>query len=79
MSIPAIPIPQCAALRSAWLLEGAEACVGTASGMAAILSVGMALLKSGDHVVCSRDVFGTTTNLFLKYLGKFGLEVTFVT
>ena len=59
-------------------LEGAQAAVGTASGMAAILSTCMALLKAGDHVVCSRNVFGTTTNLFLKYLCKFGLEVTFV-
>ena len=45
--------------------------------MAAILSTCMALLKSGDHVVCSRDVFGTTTNLFGKYLAKFGVTVTF--
>ena len=59
-------------------LEGAEACVGTASGMAAILSTAMALLKAGDHVVCSRDVFGTTTNLFGRYMAKFGVEVTFV-
>ncbi|MAT93270.1 MAG: O-succinylhomoserine sulfhydrylase [Halioglobus sp.] len=59
-------------------LEGAEAAVGTASGMAAILSVAMALLKSGDHVICSRDVFGTTVNLFGKYLAKFGIEVSFV-
>lgn len=59
-------------------LEGAEACVATASGMAATLSTCMALLKSGDHVVCSRDVFGTTVNLFSKYLAKFGVEVTFV-
>ena len=59
-------------------LEGAEACVATASGMAAILSTCMALLKAGDHVVCSRDVFGTTVNLFSKYLAKFGVEVTFV-
>jgi O-succinylhomoserine sulfhydrylase len=59
-------------------LEGAEAAVGTASGMAAILSTAMALLKSGDHVVCSRDVFGTTTNLFGKYMAKFGVEMTFV-
>lgn len=59
-------------------LEGAEAAVATASGMAAILSTCMALLKSGDHVVCSRDVFGTTTNLFGKYLAKFGIEVSFV-
>lgn len=59
-------------------LEGAEACVGTASGMSAILSTCMALLKAGDHVVCSRDVFGTTTNLFSRYMAKFGVEVTFV-
>jgi O-succinylhomoserine sulfhydrylase len=59
-------------------LEGAEEAVGTASGMAAILSTCMALLKAGDHVVCSRDVFGTTVNLFGKYLAKFGVEVTFV-
>jgi O-succinylhomoserine sulfhydrylase len=59
-------------------LEGGEAAVGTASGMAAILSTAMALLKAGDHVVCSRDVFGTTTNLFGKYLARFGVEVTFV-
>ena len=59
-------------------LEGAEQGVGTSSGMAAILSTCMALLKSGDHVICSRDVFGTTTNLFGKYLAKFGVQVTFV-
>ncbi|MGK0499130.1 MAG: O-succinylhomoserine sulfhydrylase [Oceanicoccus sp.] len=59
-------------------MEGGEAAVATSSGMAAILSTCMALLKSGDHVVCSRNVFGTTTNLFLKYLGKFGVEVSFV-
>ena len=38
----------------------------------------MALLKAGDHVVCSRDVFGTTTNLFAKYMAKFGVSVSFV-
>ena len=59
-------------------LEGAEQAVGTASGMAAILSTCMALLKSGDHVICSRNVFGTTVNLFGKYMAKFGVEVTFV-
>lgn len=59
-------------------LEGGDAAVGTASGMAAILSTAMALLKAGDHVVCSRDVFGTTTNLFGKYLARFGVAVTFV-
>ncbi len=59
-------------------LEGAEQAVATASGMSAILSTCMALLKAGDHVVCSRNVFGTTTNLFGKYLAKFGVEVSFV-
>ncbi|WP_461481084.1 O-succinylhomoserine sulfhydrylase [Porticoccus sp.] len=59
-------------------LEGAELAVATASGMAAILSTCVALLKSGDHVVCSRDVFGTTTVLMDKYLGKFGVDSTFV-
>lgn len=59
-------------------LEGGEDAVATASGMAAILSTCMALLSAGDHVVCSRDVFGTTGNLFGKYLSKFGIEVSFV-
>jgi O-succinylhomoserine sulfhydrylase len=59
-------------------LEGGEAAVGTASGMSAILSTAMALLQAGDHVICSRDVFGTTTNLFGRYLTKFGVEVSFV-
>ena len=59
-------------------LEGAEQAVATASGMAAILSTCMALLQSGDHVICSRSVFGTTTTLFNRFLSKFGLEVTFV-
>lgn len=59
-------------------LEGAEAAVATSSGMAAILSTCLALLKAGDHVVCSRSVFGTTSVLFTKYLEKFGVECTFV-
>ena len=59
-------------------LEGGEQAVGTASGMSAILSTCMALLQAGDHVVCSRDVFGTTTNLFGKYLARFGVDVSFV-
>jgi len=59
-------------------LEGAEQCVATASGMAAILSTCMALLSAGDHVVCSRDVFGTTHALFSRFLAKFGVEVSFV-
>jgi O-succinylhomoserine sulfhydrylase len=59
-------------------LEGAEKAVATASGMSAILSLAMAQLKAGDHLICSRDVFGTTVNLFAKHLSKFGVETTFV-
>jgi O-succinylhomoserine sulfhydrylase len=59
-------------------LEGGEAAVATSSGMAAILSTCMALLKAGDHVICSRSVFGTTTALFTRYMQKFGVETTFV-
>ncbi|WP_273427052.1 O-succinylhomoserine sulfhydrylase [Marinobacter sp.] len=59
-------------------MEGGERAVATASGMAAILSTCMALLKVGDHVVCSRGVFGTTNVLFQKYMAKFGVETSFV-
>ncbi len=59
-------------------LEGGEACVATASGMAAILSTCMALLKGGDHVVASRSIFGTSVVLFRNYLGRFGVETSFV-
>jgi O-succinylhomoserine sulfhydrylase len=59
-------------------LEGGESCIATASGMAAILSTAMALLKAGDHVVCSRSVFGPTVILFNNYFGRFGVETTFV-
>ncbi len=59
-------------------LEGGEACVATASGMAAITSLCLALLESGDHIVSSRSVFGTTTTLFEKYLPRFGIETSFV-
>lgn len=59
-------------------LEGAEDCAATASGMAAILSLGLALLKAGDHVIVSKQVFGTTTVLWNKYFAKFGLEVSHV-
>ncbi|MFC4260496.1 O-succinylhomoserine sulfhydrylase [Marinobacter lacisalsi] len=59
-------------------MEGGERAVATASGMAAILATCMALLEQGDHVVCSRGVFGTTNVLFQKYLAKFGVSTTFV-
>src|SRR5258706_8464187 len=59
-------------------LEGAEACVATASGMSAILATAMALLKTGDHIVCSAAVFGSTVQLFGTILARFGVETTFV-
>jgi O-succinylhomoserine sulfhydrylase len=59
-------------------LEGAEACVATASGMSAILATVMSLLKAGDHIVCSGAVFGATVQLFSNYFGRFGLQTTFV-
>lgn len=59
-------------------LEGGESCVATASGMAAIFSTCMALLQAGDHVVCSRAVFGPTIVLFNNYLARFGIDIDFV-
>ncbi len=59
-------------------LEGAEQCVATASGMAAILATCMGLLKAGDHVVASRSLFGATINMFNNYFKKFGVEVSYV-
>jgi O-succinylhomoserine sulfhydrylase len=59
-------------------LEGAECCVATSSGMAAILSTCMGLLKSGDHIVSSNAIFGSTVVLFNKYLMPFGVDVSYV-
>jgi len=59
-------------------LEGAECCVATSSGMAAILATCIGLLKSGDHIVSSRSIFGTTTVLFTNFMAKLGIETTFV-
>src|SRR5690606_14676435 len=59
-------------------LEGAEAAIGTASGMAAILLMGLGLLKSGDHVVCSRSMFGSTLRLLGQEFARFGVETSFV-
>ena len=58
-------------------MEGTTGCIGTASGMAAITMLVMALLKSGDHVVCSQSVFGSTIKLFQDF-AKFGVETSFV-
>jgi len=59
-------------------LEGTEACIGTASGMGAILLLVLGLLKSGDHVICSRSVFGSTIKLLQGEFGKFGVQTSFV-
>ncbi|HZE91662.1 MAG TPA: O-succinylhomoserine sulfhydrylase [Rhizobacter sp.] len=59
-------------------LEGTQACIATASGMSAILLMGMGLLKAGDHVVCSQSVFGSTIMLLGREFGKFGVETSFV-
>lgn len=59
-------------------MEGAEACISTASGMSAILMMCMGLLKTGDHVVCSRSMFGSTIKLIGSDLAKFGVESSFV-
>ncbi|MFA5732341.1 MAG: O-succinylhomoserine sulfhydrylase [Acidithiobacillus sp.] len=59
-------------------LEGAEACVATASGMAACLTAFMGTLKAGDHVVASRSIFGTTVQLLGNILSRFGVETSFV-
>ena len=59
-------------------LEGGERCVATSSGMAAILTTCLGLLKSGDHIVASKSIFGTTTVMFSQHLAKFGVETTFV-
>jgi O-succinylhomoserine sulfhydrylase len=58
-------------------LEGTEAAIGTASGMAAILLLILGTLKGGDHVVCSQSVFGSTIRLFQDF-AKFGIETSFV-
>ena len=59
-------------------LEGTEDAIGASSGMGAILMMCMGLLKAGDHVVCSRSVFGSTLNLIGRDFGKFGVETSFV-
>ena len=59
-------------------LEGGEDCVATSSGMSAILTLCLTVLKTGDHVVCSRNVFGSTVGLFNNVLTKLGIDVSFV-
>ena len=59
-------------------LEGAQACVATSSGMAAVATMAMGLLSAGDHLVAARGVFGTVVPLFNQILGRFGIETTWV-
>lgn len=59
-------------------LEGTDDAVATASGMAAIFASFMALLKSGDHLISSRAVFGSTHTILTQYLPKWGIDVTLV-
>ncbi len=59
-------------------LEGGEACIATSSGMSAILTTAMAHLQAGDHVICSKSVFGATTQLFSSILGRFGITTSYV-
>ena len=59
-------------------LEGTEAAIATSTGMSAILLLGMGLLKSGDHVICSQSVFGSTIKLFAGEFSKFGITTSFV-
>ncbi len=59
-------------------LEGAQACIATASGMAAIFALSLTVLKAGDHIICSRAVFGSTIQMFSNILSKFEISTTYV-
>lgn len=59
-------------------LEGAESCIATASGMAAIMTTVMALLKAGDHIVSARGIFGASQQMFGNILPRFSIDTTFV-
>ena len=59
-------------------MEGTEAAIAASTGMGAILMMCMGLLKAGDHVICSRSMFGSTLALIGREFGKFGVETTFV-
>jgi O-succinylhomoserine sulfhydrylase len=59
-------------------LEGAEDCLGTASGMAAITAICLASLRAGDHVICAANVFGATIQLFTNVLSRFDVQVSYV-
>lgn len=60
------------------VLEGAEAGYATASGMSAVFASFMTFLKTGDHLLCCRAIFGSTHTVVTKYLPKYGIEYTYV-
>jgi O-succinylhomoserine sulfhydrylase len=59
-------------------LEGGQDCLATASGMSAILTLCLAHLKAGDHILCGTNVFGATVQLFSNVLARFGIETGYV-
>ena len=59
-------------------MEGAEDCIATSSGMGAIMSLCLAHLSAGDHIVCSSDVFGSTVTLLNNFFTKFGVDISYV-
>ena len=60
------------------LLEGAEACYGTASGMAAVFGALVCQLRAGDHLVSSRALFGSCFQIVTNILPRFGIRTTLV-
>ncbi|WP_029891221.1 O-succinylhomoserine sulfhydrylase [Polycyclovorans algicola] len=59
-------------------MEGGESCIATASGMAAIFTLCLAVMKTGDHLLTSRGLFGSTTQVFNNWLSRVGISVTYV-
>lgn len=59
-------------------LENGERAVATASGMGAILTMCMAYLKAGEHLLAANQLFGSSIGLFDNYMAKFGVEVSYV-
>ncbi len=56
-------------------LEGGEACIGAASGMAATATLLLGTLQQGDEIVATRNMFGSTVNLFKNFLPRYGIKV----
>lgn len=60
------------------ILEGAESGYATASGMSAVFASFMAIMKTGDHLISCKAVFGSTHTIITKFLSRFGIEYTYV-